>query len=153
MIPNSIQKRLDERASEGRLRALSIRLPGIDFFTNDYLGIAQSLEHKQLTEKIVKDREITQTGSTGSRLLSGNTKYAELLEDIIAKFHSAESALIFNSGYDANIGLLSSVPTRHDTVIYDAHVHASIRDGVRLSSARTFSFKHNDLEDLKKKIS
>ncbi|MBH9758333.1 aminotransferase class I/II-fold pyridoxal phosphate-dependent enzyme, partial [Clostridioides difficile] len=67
-------------------------------------------------------------------------------------FHQSEAALIFNSGYAANVGLLSSVPQKEDTIIYDFLSHASIRDGVRLSFAQTYSFKHNDIADLEKKL-
>ncbi len=76
----------------------------------------------------------------------------EQVENEIAAFHGAEAGLIFNSGYDANIGLLSSVPQKGDTILYDHLCHASIRDGIRLSFAGAFSFPHNDLVELEKKI-
>lgn len=91
-------------------------------------------------------------GSTGSRLLSGNSAYAENLEHEIAALHKSESGLIFNSGYDANLGLFSSVPQRGDTVIHDELAHASIIDGVRLSYARRHAFRHNDLNSLEQKL-
>jgi len=61
--------------------------------------------------------------------------------------------LVFNSGYDANIGFFSSVPQRGDVVFYDEYIHASIRDGIRMGNAKSYKFKHNDVEDLKSKIS
>jgi 8-amino-7-oxononanoate synthase len=73
-------------------------------------------------------------------------------EVFLAAFFHAESALVFNSGYDANIGLFSSIPQRGDTVIYDESIHASIKDGIRLSNAEAFSFKHNDVIDLRRKL-
>jgi 8-amino-7-oxononanoate synthase len=76
----------------------------------------------------------------------------EEAEETIARFHDAASALIFNSGYDANLGLLSCVPQRNDTVFFDSLSHASIRDGIRLSFATSHSFQHNDLIDLEKKL-
>jgi 8-amino-7-oxononanoate synthase len=88
----------------------------------------------------------------GSRLLSGNYELIERAELEIAQFHQAEAGLIFNSGYDANIGLLSTVPQRGDTILYDFLSHASIRDGIRLSNAQSFSFEHNHLDDLEKKL-
>lgn len=91
-------------------------------------------------------------GSTGSRLLSGNSSEAETTEKFLAGFFGAEAALVFNSGYDANLGLFSSVPQRGDTILYDELVHASVRDGVRLSHAKAFSFRHNDVQDLRQKI-
>ena len=81
-------------------------------------------------------------------MISGNSRFLESLEEFIANFHRAESGLIFNSGYDANIGLFASVPQRGDTILYDELIHASIRDGIRLSFADSFSFRHNDLNDL-----
>ncbi|MBO9573185.1 MAG: 8-amino-7-oxononanoate synthase, partial [Chitinophagaceae bacterium] len=92
------------------------------------------------------------SGSTGSRLISGNYPLIEKVEKDIAEFHDAEAALIFNSGYDANTGILSCVPQKGDTILYDALSHASIRDGIRLSFARSFSFAHNDVDDLEKKL-
>jgi 8-amino-7-oxononanoate synthase len=152
MHPKSLTKRLEKREHEGRLRTLSNRPQGIDFISNDYLGLARSESQRGILQAIIKDRGLTDAGSTGSRLLSGNSEYIEEIEQYIAEFHQAEAALIFNSGYDANVGLFSSLPTRFDTVVYDQDVHASIRDGIRISSARSYSFKHNDLGDLKKKI-
>jgi len=85
--------------------------------------------------------------------LTGNTIYAEKLEEKIADFHNAEAALLFNSGYDANLGLLSSITERGDTFIYDSLSHASIIDGIRLSLAgRKYKFEHNNVTDLEKKI-
>jgi 8-amino-7-oxononanoate synthase len=92
-------------------------------------------------------------GATGSRLVSGTTQCHEDLEDFLAQFHNTSAALLFGSGYEANLGLLGSIGTRHDTIIYDEYVHASMRDGIRLSNARSFSFRHNDVDDLRKKLS
>ncbi|MFW5659608.1 MAG: aminotransferase class I/II-fold pyridoxal phosphate-dependent enzyme, partial [Bacteroidota bacterium] len=78
---------------------------------------------------------------------------ASEVEAIIADYLHAESALLFPTGYQANLGLLSSIATRHDTILYDALVHASIRDGLRLSAARCISFAHNNLDDLQAKLS
>lgn len=91
-------------------------------------------------------------GAAGSRLLSGNIQYAEDLEQQIAIYHQSEAGLLFNSGYDANLGLLSSLAQRGDTVILDELVHASIIDGARLSYANRYSFRHNDLESLETKL-
>lgn len=91
-------------------------------------------------------------GSTGSRLLTGNTDYACVLEQYIASYHQHEAGLLFNSGYDANIGLFSSIPQRGDTVITDELIHASIIDGIRLSNANRYTFKHNNLESLEQKL-
>ncbi|GAC1593524.1 MAG: pyridoxal phosphate-dependent aminotransferase family protein [Ginsengibacter sp.] len=116
----------------------------IDFTSNDYLGMVRN--------NLITLPDDLCHGSSGSRLLSGNYPLIEKTEELIAKFHNCEAALIFNSGYDANIGLLSSIADRGDTIIYDQLSHASIRDGIRLSKADSYSFLHNDTIDLKKKI-
>lgn len=140
-----LQKKLNERKENNSLRMLGSPKGKIDFCSNDYLGIVKN--HKLQTT----DHRLS-SGSTGSRLVSGNYPLIEETEKEIALFHQAEAALIFNSGYDANLGLLSSVPQKGDTILYDQLCHASIRDGIRLSFAQAFSFAHNDMSDLEKKI-
>ena len=83
-------------------------------------------------------------GSTGSRLITGNSAESEHLEKEMATFFETEAALIFNSGYLANLGLLSCIAQRNDVIIYDQLVHASIRDGILLSKAKNYSFSHNN---------
>lgn len=87
-------------------------------------------------------------GSTGSRLLTGHYELLETLEDKIAEFHQGEAALVFNAGYNANLGLLSAIPRRSDVILYDELVHASIHDGIRLSPARSSVFAHNNTSAL-----
>lgn len=141
-LPKKLQHRLTQRAQEGTLRTLTRYENLVDFTSNDYLGVA------------TKNWEATSQnrGSGGSRLLSGNHPYYEQAEIQIARYHQAESALIFNSGYDANIGLLSALLQRNDLIFYDSLVHASIRDGIALGKARSYRFAHNDLSDLQKTI-
>ena len=91
-------------------------------------------------------------GPVGSRLLSGNSELVENLESKLAAIFRADSALVFNSGYTANLAVLSSIPTRESTIIYDELAHTCIKDGARLSLARRLSFKHNDLNDLESKM-
>ncbi|MDB5133174.1 MAG: bioF 2 [Mucilaginibacter sp.] len=124
----------------------------IDFCSNDYLGFARSPELKSSIDKEVSNCGLVANGSTGSRLLSGNTVYIEELEQQIASLHKSEAGLIFNSGYDANLGLFSSLPQRGDTILLDELVHASIIDGARLSHASRYSFRHNDLDSLEDKL-
>lgn len=139
-------KRLRERQESDAFRRLTIHQNKVDFCSNDYLGISKN----HLINTANNDLS---HGSTGSRLLSGNYELMEETEKFITHFHDAEAGLIFNSGYDANIGLFSSVPQKGDVIIYDHLSHASIRDGIRLSFAQSFSFKHNDITDLEKKLS
>ncbi len=146
MYPDDfLNKKLNERKENQSFRQLHLNNGKTDFCSNDYLGIVHN-------SRLLTPNSKLSTGSTGSRLLSGNYPLIEEVEKQIASFHQSEAALIFNSGYDANIGLLSSVPQKSDTVLYDHLCHASIRDGIRLSFAHAFSFAHNDLDDLQKKL-
>lgn len=126
--------------------------PLIDFCSNDYLGFARSSTLKQNINNYLETHGDYLNGATGSRSLSGNTAFCEELEADIAKFHNAEAGLIFNSGYDANLGLFSSLPQRGDTIITDELIHACIIDGSRLSHANRFIFKHNNLGSLEDKL-
>ena len=143
MTEDFLIKRLKERKEQNAYRQLKLPDGKIDFCSNDYLGIVKN--------NLIKEQSL-KTGSTGSRLLAGNYELIEEVEKELAAFHQAEAGLIFNSGYDANVGLLSSVLQRGDTIIYDYLSHASLRDGIRLSFAQSFSFAHNDLGDLEKKL-
>jgi 8-amino-7-oxononanoate synthase len=138
---------LEERKRKGLFRSLKYNYPKIDFSSNDYLGFSKN---GLIGQKIKGQR--SGSGSTGSRLISGNTQLAEELEVSIAKFHSAEAALIFNSGYDANVGLLSAVAGKRDLILYDELIHASIHDGIRMGYAKYYKIKHNDIEHLERLI-
>lgn len=137
-------KRLDERKEQNAFRSLSLPDGKVDFCSNDYLGIVKN--------SLLQHQMAAATGSTGSRLLAGNYPLIEQVERELAHFHHGKAGLIYNSGYDANMGLLSSVPQKQDTIIYDALSHASLRDGIRLSFAKSYSFIHNCLSDLEKKL-
>jgi len=143
-----LYKKIKERLDQNAFRQLRLPDNKIDFCSNDYLGI---VKNDLLHQSSILKRE-WKTGSTGSRLLAGNYALIEELERELAQFHEADAALIFNSGYDANVGLLSSIPQRGDTIIYDQLCHASIRDGIRLSFAQSFSYAHNDLDNLERRL-
>ena len=147
-LPLKLTKSLDIRKQQNAIRILSYNKNLIDFSSNDYLGFSNLKQVYFTAEKILTDFNLMRNGATGSRLLSGNHQLFSPAEDFIANFHSAESALIFNSGYDANIGFFSSVPQRGDMIFYDELVHASIRDGISMSRAKAYKFKHNDIADL-----
>lgn len=149
-FPNRLKKKLLKREEENSLRTLSLNSDLIDFSSNDYLGFARDYLLKQMAQDSLDTS--AENGATGSRLLTGNHKVFEELEAILCQYHKAESALVFNSGYDANLGFFSSVPQRNDIIFYDEFCHASIRDGIQLGNAKSIKFKHNDLADLKKKI-
>ena len=145
-FPKALAGKLEARHLNAALRRLSVPNALIDFASNDYLGFAKSVAISEKAHQLLTS--VHRNGATGSRLISGNhSLYAEA-EKMIAEFHACESALIFNSGYDANLGFFSSVPQRADIVLYDELCHASIRDGIRLGTAKSLKFAHNDLENL-----
>ncbi|KAG9296062.1 hypothetical protein G9A89_011914 [Geosiphon pyriformis] len=126
-LREQLEHTLEARRKRALLRSLTVAPPNsVDFSSNDFLG---------------------------SRLLDGNSVFAETLEKYIAQFHKGESALIFSSGFDANVGFFSCVPQPGDAIILDEFVHASVHDGVRNSRAKTaLSFLHNNVEDLVKQL-
>jgi 8-amino-7-oxononanoate synthase len=141
-----LQQKLDEKKAVGTLRTLIHATDKIDFSSNDYFGFAQS--------GVLNTVEQTglASGATGSRSITGNSALAEATENIIAQFHNREAALIFNTGYMANVGLFSCIAAKGDTFIADEFIHASMIDGMRLSYANRLRFKHNDIADLEKKL-
>ena len=157
-----LEKKLNERKAVNAFRQLRLPDGKVDFCSNDYLGIATNglIEKAAATDSAVTNSPSPNAsllkewphGSTGSRLLAGNYPLIEEAEKALAAFHATPAALIFNSGYDANLGVLSCIPQRGDTILYDQLSHASIRDGMRLSFAKAFSFAHNDCADLEKKL-
>lgn len=149
-IEQYLSDRLNERAIAGNMRSLKTQRAPVDFFSNDYLGLATSGLLYTPSESAPTSYY---SGSTGSRLLSGNSAEAEELEEIIATFHNAKAALLFNSGYDANVGLIASITSRHTTILSDELCHASLIDGIRLSQCtRKYKFGHNDLNELEEKL-
>ncbi len=142
----------ERRASHSIRKLIPANSSMIDFCSNDYLGLARSetvLREVEAEWKRLKSFGNHQLiGSGGSRLLAGDSDYAQELENELAVFYKSESVLLFNSGYTANIALFSSIPKRGDTILYDELIHASVRDGIRMSTAKSWSFTHNDLSNL-----
>lgn len=151
-FPKNLSDKLESRIANNALRQLPSSIDLVDFASNDYLGFSKSESVFDTTHQFLLDRNIKNNGATGSRLLSGNHKLYKETEDFIAKFHQSETALIFNSGYDANVGFFSSVPQKGDLILFDELCHASIRDGIKLSNAKSYKFQHNDFEDLERLI-
>ncbi|WP_296623374.1 pyridoxal phosphate-dependent aminotransferase family protein [Marivirga sp.] len=146
-IENFLKYELDKRRASSGFRILKLNnKQQIDFSSNDYLGLAQL--------PVIHDNsiEFVDNGASGSRLLNGNKLYHEKLEIFLADFFKAESSLLFNSGYMANLGLISSVPQKGDTILMDELSHICIKEGARLSRANYFNFRHNDLKDLESKL-
>ncbi|MFV8325691.1 aminotransferase class I/II-fold pyridoxal phosphate-dependent enzyme [Flavobacterium sp. ZS1P14] len=151
-FPKNLSAKLESRKQNNALRQLPLSGKAIDFASNDYLGLSKSETIFHETHRYLIETNEIQNGATGSRLLSGNHKLYPKTENYLAPFHQSESALIFNSGYDANVGFFSSLPQKGDLILYDELCHASIRDGIQLSNAKAYKFNHNDFEDLERLI-
>jgi 8-amino-7-oxononanoate synthase len=155
-LDHLLQARLAKRAESSKLRRLTISQPGgVDFSSNDYLSLAANAELQRAVLSKLEARVASSErnecprailGSGGSRLLDGNSTFAEGLEKRLAEFHGAPAALLFNSAYDANVGLLSCVPQAGDIILYDEAIHASVHDGMRMSRAsRRLPFSHSSV--------
>lgn len=152
-----IEEFLKDREEQGllrELRPLTWRLGGkinfggreyIDFSSNDYLGLSG---HPKLKKAATEAIDKFGVASCASRLLSGDSELFHELEEAIAKFKGKKAALVFNSGYQANVGIISALWTREDCIFSDRINHASIIDGILLSQAKIFRFHHNDPEHL-----
>lgn len=117
----------------------------INFASNDYLGLAS---HPAIVKAVKETIDTFGFGGGASRLLSGGTQLHKTLEQKIAEFKGTETALIFNSGYAANIGIIPSISDEGDVIFSDELNHASIIDGCRLSKARTAIYRHRDAAHL-----
>ncbi|CAO3630188.1 unnamed protein product [Cunninghamella echinulata] len=152
-LQQQLEATLEKRRKIAKLRRLVVNPPeAINFSSNDFLGLSYS---QTMREDYINELQSMPyiLGSTGSRLLDGNSQYVEDLEKRIADFHGAPSGLIFNSGFDANAGLFSTIPQKGDIILYDALVHASVHEGMRISRAgKRISFAHSDIIDLRSKL-
>ena len=146
-LHQNFKETLASRESRGSKRKLSIAAPdAVDFSSNDFLSLAGSAQLKSEYYRQLQKAKHLPLGSGGSRLLDGNSEYAERLERDIADFHNAPAGLLFNSGFDANAALFACVPQAGDVIIYDEYIHASVHEGMRLSRAKAcLPFPHNDL--------
>ncbi|OQR95585.1 aminotransferase [Thraustotheca clavata] len=145
-LEGALAAAVDRRQQDGSRRHLNVlQDKNVDFCSNDYLGFARS---EKLAEKIGHGGH----GATGSRLVSGTSQLHVDVERELAAFYRAKAALVFNSGYLANLSVLSAVPQKGDFVLYDALVHNSCREGLRLSRANAIAFNHNDCLHLKQQL-
>ncbi|MFA5957260.1 8-amino-7-oxononanoate synthase [Hyphomicrobium sp.] len=149
-MPGNHERALDALSRRGRLRALETA-HGLDFTSNDYLGLAQSRELGDAVEAAIA-RGVP-VGAGGSRLLRGNHPEHEMLEREAAAFFGGETALYFGGGFIANTALLSTLPLRGDLVVYDELIHASAHEGMRLSKADTKAVRHNDAQSVDDAVS
>lgn len=155
----SIEQFLKQRQAQHTLRVLSpltSRRPGkaiqagreyVDFSSNDYLGLSS---HHELIDAARAALESFGVGASASRLMSGDLEAHHELEEETAAFKGKEDALLFNSGYQANVGIIPAMAGRQDAVFADRLSHASLMDGILLSRAKCFRFRHNDTEHLER---
>jgi 8-amino-7-oxononanoate synthase len=158
---DSVQAELDALASEGLRRTLrevqsdqsaELIINGrrvINFSSNNYLGLAN---HPLLREAATRAMAEHGFGAGASRLIAGNLTPHRALERRIATWKRTEGALLFNSGYHANVGILSALAGPEDVIFSDELNHASIIDGCRLSRARTIVYPHRDVESLERSL-
>ena len=139
-----LKQRLQRISAAGTYRELTGQVTGVDFWSNDYLGLAR--------EGAVALPENLPSGASGSRSISGDGAELQALEGRVAVYHGFPAALLFPSGYSANLGLLSALLRRTDTIVYDELIHASCRDGIRLGQGRALRFRHNDAADLRRQL-
>ncbi|EED19023.1 aminotransferase, putative [Talaromyces stipitatus ATCC 10500] len=159
---DSFQTALDKREARSARRRLTVSPTATaDFSSNDFLSLSRSpLLRSQFLQNLnasysssSPSKPPPSLGSGGSRLLDGNSRYAEELEKFIAGFHNASDGLLFNSGFDANVGVFSCLPQPGDIIIHDELIHASVHEGMRLSRARVkMQFAHNSVSDLERVI-
>jgi 8-amino-7-oxononanoate synthase len=148
-MPSNHERALDALLRRGRLRSLDAPA-GIDFSSNDYLGLAQS---QALADAVVAAIERgVPIGAGGSRLLRGNHPEHEALEADAARFFGGETALFFGGGFTANTALMAALPARGDLIVYDELIHASVHDGMRLSKAEAVAARHNDPQSIEDAI-
>ncbi|MCT1525756.1 aminotransferase class I/II-fold pyridoxal phosphate-dependent enzyme [Sphingobacterium hotanense] len=142
------QTNLNDRASFGLLRELPIEKQMIDFASNDYLGLARNTVFQQSLLELATNDPALMTGSTGSRLITGNSRLQEGVEAFLSERYAVGAALLFPSGYTANLSLLSALAQRGDTVIVDELIHRSVHDGCLMNQANKWKFRHQDLNHL-----
>ena len=148
-IVREMESALANLRERSQLREFA-QLRGVNFCSNDYLGLAEDSRLKLAVLEAVE--ESARVGGTGSRLLSGHDPVWNELEEEFASFVGTEAALYFSTGYAANLGLLSAVLGKNDVVFSDALNHASLIDGIRLSGARRIIYRHRDLNVLEKEL-
>ncbi|RAL02659.1 aminotransferase class I/II-fold pyridoxal phosphate-dependent enzyme [Aspergillus ibericus CBS 121593] len=155
MPPKTLQDSLREalRRRETKLSRRRLTLipdTSVDFSSNDFLSLSTSpIFRSRYQAHLQQAPPFYPFASGGSRLLAGNSPYAEALEEFISDFHNAPSGLLFNSGFDANVGVLSCIPQPGDLLVHDEFIHASAHEGMRLSRAgKKVPFAHSSPSSL-----
>ena len=162
MLYSNLEKELETLSSQYSLRQLRNLKPKGKFVefnnkllvntaSNDYLGIGGNTGISEEFQEFLKTENFgTEYGACSSRLLTGNRPAYDIFENYLANAYSKEKALIFNSGYHANIGILPAISDKNDLIIADKYVHASLIDGILLSKATFKRFPHNNYIQLEK---
>lgn len=144
-----LERRLPEVTSpQGRM----ITVDGesyVNYSSNDYLGLATSYDVTQTTESVLERYGL---GSGGSRLISGEHPLFERLEDFLADWKRTESALSFGSGYLTSLGVIRSITTGRDLILYDELSHRCLLEGIELSDAESCEYTHNDVDELRQRL-
>lgn len=152
MIAEILERELHQRRELKEFRTVKRRPSShVDFSSNDYLGLIDSgtLDTSLRSALTRTPEDLNLSGAGSSRLIAGSSRFIEEFEEWLAGFYGSESALLFTSGYTANLGLISSLGSLNDLVfLYDEQSHASIRDGFRLARVKSYRFFHNDLSHL-----
>jgi len=145
-LESQLSRALQRRRTLSSFRTLTLPVAGaVDFSSNDFLSLSSSPLLRRAFLSELTSSPTFPLGSGGSRLLDGNSSYALQLESTVSSFLHGEAGLLFNSGYDANAGFFACVPQPGDVVVYDELIHASVREGMRLSrAAEKIAFPHND---------
>lgn len=149
LVPKHLQAPLNARAEQGALRTLVPLPQGVDFISNDYLGLSG---HPHIAQTAAQAYALYGSGSKGARLLGGNASIFSQTEAQLAQWKGTEAALIFNCGYSANVGILSALGSQKAHFFLDRLDHASMVDGYQLSKAHLHRFSHNDPESLEKAL-
>ncbi|KAL6708029.1 hypothetical protein ACN47E_003463 [Coniothyrium glycines] len=152
----NLEESLDIRRSDKAIFNVHKNEPhpeSIDFSTLDFLHLSKSGSiRKAFLEELAANPDF-ELSAGGSRLLNGNNPYTEAAEKQIAEFHNAETALLFHSGFEANVAIMGAIPRPGDAILYDEYIHASTHEGMQISKALyKKSFKHNDVEDFHQKL-
>ena len=143
---NALSSALQAHKQNNLVRQRNIEQPRIDFASSDYLGFSKHPELKQVAKEIIDELGI---GSGASAMVTGHTHYHQQLEHAVAAFTKREKAIVFTTGYMANVGILSALVQRQDLMIQDKSCHASLIDGAHLSRGQLLRFRHNDISHLR----
>lgn len=151
-LEKSLEEAIEKRRETGRLWTLhppEYYANGVNFISNDFLSLNSGVHRREILKEIERHPDF-KAGAAASRVADGSSEYTFELEKWLAEFHNAESCLLFNSGFDANVAIFSILPRPGDIVVHDSEIHASVHSGLRATRASVVkSFEHNDPRSLK----